>query len=384
MSQLRDLLSYLGSVKGDLSNITAPPFILAPKSAIEFPSIWASCHSLFLQPSLEPDPAERALLVLKNYLCSLRHLSSEDTTKKPLNPFLGELFIGTFKNKDSTDTMLIAEQVSHHPPVTACFIHNKERGICSSGFVAQETSFSLLDGVTVRQHGYAVVTDKKHDERHLMTMPTLRIKGMASGRTYVDLEGPCYISSSGGFVSRIQLSEHGSPLTGGHRRVTAELSDDSETGLGIIYRITGDWKNKLVIKNHQDRVIDEFYVDEVPVSHLSVKPVEQQSTWESRRVWNPVFEGIHEGDFDKVLRNKKAIEEAQRERRSDEAIRGVEWDRRFFTRYPSDQKATSLLDRIPDQAVRGFDPKRTDGFWKCREGETMKLLQRLEKPAIEP
>src|SRR5690242_819893 len=88
--RLKDVLSYFAAVKGDLSNVTAPPFILAPRSAIEIPAAWACHHGLFLQPADEPDAGVRALLLAKNYLCSLKQLvsaGSADASKNPLNSF---------------------------------------------------------------------------------------------------------------------------------------------------------------------------------------------------------------------------------------------------------------------------------------------------------
>ncbi|KAI0436518.1 hypothetical protein F4803DRAFT_541990 [Xylaria telfairii] len=47
LPQLRHFLTYLLTIKGDLSNITAPPFVLPPISATEIPASWASRHTLF-------------------------------------------------------------------------------------------------------------------------------------------------------------------------------------------------------------------------------------------------------------------------------------------------------------------------------------------------
>jgi hypothetical protein len=66
-----------------------------------------------------------------------QHSNKDENGKKrrmkPLNPFLGELFIGKWKDEAGT-TRLVAEQVSHHPPATACNIWNDEHGVrvCSS------------------------------------------------------------------------------------------------------------------------------------------------------------------------------------------------------------------------------------------------------------
>lgn len=106
---------FLATVRGDLSNITAPPFLLAPQSIVELPSYWAEKPSIFVAPALEPNPQKRALLVLKWFLCSLKQQcyvgrDVKDGVKKPLNAFLGEMFLGRFHDgKEST--RVISEQV---------------------------------------------------------------------------------------------------------------------------------------------------------------------------------------------------------------------------------------------------------------------------------
>lgn len=40
--------------------------------------------------------------------------------KKPLNPVLGELFYGTWPDENGRgETILVSEQVSHHPPIVS-------------------------------------------------------------------------------------------------------------------------------------------------------------------------------------------------------------------------------------------------------------------------
>jgi oxysterol-binding protein-related protein 9/10/11 len=114
-SGLRQFLASISTIKGDLSNITAPPFLLARKSAVEFPATWCERPSILIAPALEADAEKRALLVLKWYLSALKtqqyHTGDEvEGVKKPLNAFLGELFIAEW-NDESGKTKLLAEQV---------------------------------------------------------------------------------------------------------------------------------------------------------------------------------------------------------------------------------------------------------------------------------
>lgn len=108
-------LKSIASFSGDLSTLTAPPFILSSKSLVEFSAYWTEHPSIFVAPAHEQDPQKRALLVLKWFLSTLKqsYASRSDkygNEKKPLNPFLGELFIGKWVDAAGT-TELVSEQV---------------------------------------------------------------------------------------------------------------------------------------------------------------------------------------------------------------------------------------------------------------------------------
>lgn len=111
----RSLIKSIASYNGDLSSITAPPFIVGTISLTEFSAYWTEQPSIFVAPASEPDPAKRAMLVLKWFLTSLRpsYASRSDklgSEKKPINPFLGELFLGKWVDQ-AGETELVSEQV---------------------------------------------------------------------------------------------------------------------------------------------------------------------------------------------------------------------------------------------------------------------------------
>lgn len=126
-------MQSISTIKGDLSNITAPPFLLASQSTAEFPAYWAENPSVFCAAASEPSPERRALLVLRWFLAALRRQQyagrdEKDGVKKPLNAFLGELFLAEWQDQMG-ETKLISEQVSHHPPITACYLWNDQHGV---------------------------------------------------------------------------------------------------------------------------------------------------------------------------------------------------------------------------------------------------------------
>lgn len=380
LGQLKDFLAYLATVKGDLSNITAPPFVLASKSAIEIPSAWSCHHSLFLAPASEPDPTTRALLVVKNFLVSLRQIVSDgtdDAAKKPLNPFLGELFMGEFQSGGGTK--LITEQVSHHPPVTACFAYNKEHGVTSSGFGRQETSFSPTGGVTVKQIGYAVVNFERLEERHLMTMPTICVKGLTTGMPHPEFEGTSWISSSSGFVTKVQFEGKGKLGMGSKNKITATVFQTSNPDEPLYY-FTGHWDGNIVLKDSKDNVVEEFDVEDNDTEEIHVKPLEAQIPWESRRAWHKVFDGIREGDIEKVNTHKTRLEESQRAMRKNEKSQGVDWKCSFFSSYDEDPATAQLLNAVSDNNSDLFDSEKTAGVWKfIGVSEAEELISRLHQ-----
>jgi hypothetical protein len=128
------LSKSIATFKGDLASLTAPPFLLSPQSMVEFSTYWAEHPSLFVAPSLESEPEKRMLLVLRWFLSTLKqqHSPVDENGKKkklkPLNPFLGETFLGRWCD-DVGETKLVAEQVSHHPPATAYNVWNDQYGV---------------------------------------------------------------------------------------------------------------------------------------------------------------------------------------------------------------------------------------------------------------
>ncbi|MCJ1281678.1 Oxysterol binding protein, partial [Xylographa opegraphella] len=117
----------IASFNGDLASLTAPPFILGTISLTEFSGYWAENPASFVSPARGTTPEERAKLVLRWFLTTLKQQycsrsDSEGNEKKPLNPFLGELHIGQWPSvlvkpaKDAKDdwetgvTTLVSEQ----------------------------------------------------------------------------------------------------------------------------------------------------------------------------------------------------------------------------------------------------------------------------------
>ncbi|KAJ6181793.1 hypothetical protein N7485_000435 [Penicillium canescens] len=345
----------VATFKGELSSLTAPPFILSSTSLVEYSAYWAGQPALFVQPAKEADSEKRALQVLKWFLSTLHQQYCSRSEKfgserKPLNPFLGELFIGKWKNGDSDvgDTSLISEQVSHHPPATAFAIRNENHGV---------------------QIGHALYTltppGSNEKEIYLITLPRLRIKSLLYGTPFVELERKSMIASSSGYIAEIDYSGKGW-LSSKKNSFTASLYEASGGKKKPLYLVDGQWSDSFSISNLRTKeVVDKYVVRDSKTTPLTLAPIEKQDLYESRRAWSNVAAGIRQGDMDAVSRAKWCIESAQRELRRVEKAEGREWERRFFYRVDEKDEGPEFqyLSRVLDLSST-LDSEKSGGVWR--------------------
>ncbi|GFP55958.1 hypothetical protein ACSS6W_006156 [Trichoderma asperelloides] len=367
-------LKSIASFNGDLSSLTAPPFILSSQSLTEFSSYWATHPPIFTAAAAESDPAKRAMLVLKWFLSTLKHQYASRSEqfgneKKPLNPFLGELFLGSW-NDEAGKTTLISEQVSHHPPATAYCIRNEKTGVQLEGYNAQKASFKST--IIVKQIGHAVLTipvgsgDSKELERYLITLPSLHIEGLIFGAPFVELDGSTTITSSSGYSAKIDYSGKGW-LSGKKNTVIATVfPTDNEKE--VLYNVTGQWTKEFEIyegpakKNSKSTLVSVYDAAGTSQSELKLEPLEKQHPLESRRAWSKVAEAIQKSDMDTVSIEKTKIEQAQRLMRAKENAGNHTWERRYFKAATEDETLT-LLGKAAGVPLDG-DKDKTGGLWR--------------------
>ncbi|KIX10450.1 uncharacterized protein Z518_01533 [Rhinocladiella mackenziei CBS 650.93] len=362
ISALKDFLAFLATVRGDISHITAPPFILAPQSLTEFPSYWAERPSLFTAAAHESSAEKRILVVLKLYLASLQRQyyvgrSVKEGLKKPLNPFLGELFfceytdhVVTAEKASASTVRVISEQVSHHPPTTACYLSADEHGVHAEAYSTQHTTLSGTS-VMIRQSGHALLTVDKYNETYLLPLPDVWARSVLSGVPWPELDGKYKILSSNGYTAEMRFTAK--KLWGGVRNMfEASIYRTADTDKNSLYFLSGSWSSSFSIFNSKGDETETFDLSEPknqPVL-MSIKPLEEQSPWESRRAWGATFEAIRKADNGAVVHEKSKLENAQRQMRRHEQKEGKKWETMFFTRRDGvERDDEDVVERIFDQ-----------------------------------
>ncbi|CAL9731180.1 oxysterol-binding protein homolog 4 [Monosporozyma unispora] len=347
-------LKSISSFSGDLSALSAPPFILSPVSLSEFSQYWGTYQDLFLAiaqinkqnyqayypqiRSIDTPEVTRMLAVLQWYLATLKCQYTSRTQKggfekKPLNPFLGEVFVGKWENNETKkgDTVFLSEQVSHHPPVNAFAVINEENNIQLQGYTQIKSSFSKTLKLNVKQHGHAIID--ANGNSFLITLPAIHLEGMLVASPYVELEDKSYIQSSCGMIWRIEYSGKGY-FSGQKNSFKANLYVNStvmEKEGKPIYTVSGQWSGASTILDGSKEVLFSDISRYQPHS-LQVKPIDNQHDLESRKAWDDVAKAIELGDMKLISQTKNKLENHQRKLRRKEEQENKHWQNRWFKR----------------------------------------------------
>ena len=334
---------FLSSVQGDLSNVTAPPTFLAPSSVVEVGHCWAQRPAVFAAPAREADPEKRALLVLRLVLVALRSQlyiagSPAVSIKKPLNAFLGEVFLASWADDAAkARTRLVAEQVSHHPPITAMHIADEANGVRADGYARVEMTFTGT--VNIRQVGHV-------GQRHqVLLVPAVQAQ---HGVAEMDFSGEGYLS-------------------GRRNSFDARLFRADDPGR-VLYRAAGVWSRGWTVTDARTGAEVERYDVEAPENApapAELTPRAEQDVWESRRAWGGVLDGMAAGDVCRVVAEKKRLEQAQRLMRRREAAAGAKWEPLFFRSLAGAEH--DVFHRLAEGTTWPLCDEKTKGVWRVRE-----------------
>ncbi|OTB19162.1 hypothetical protein K445DRAFT_314034 [Daldinia sp. EC12] len=365
-------MKSVATFRGDLTSLTAPPFLLAPRSIVEYSTYWSEHPRLLVSPAKEECPKRRALLVLQWFLSTLKHqhASRDENGKrkkmKPLNPFLGEIFLGKWVD-DAGTTHLITEQVSHHPPATAYRIWNDAHGVRLEGHVSPKAYFSST--INIERQGYSILHIDKYNEDYWITMPKVHVEGIVTLQIAPELSGVSHIRSSSGYTTCINYSSKGW-LKGKSNAFTAAIYPDNDESHPL-FALEGRWSDSYTIKDGKGKLLETVNLGSLRRTPLEVAPVESQHPLESRRAWKPVVDAINASDIFTTGHEKGKIENAQRALRKMERDAGKTWVRRYFTQVEEDPIAEKLAVKSKNPTADG--PGRM--IWKFDEEKYKRIME---------
>jgi hypothetical protein len=320
------LMTFLKSVRPgmDLTQMCAPMFVVKPISLLEkLADAYRPTDSL-LKVCHMKNQRDRMLAVIEYYVGNLR--SEPKTSFKnisPYNPILGEQFICEYhhnefslkedepehypdnfeQNTRKSVTNAWLEQVSHHPPISAVHIENR-----NAGFVFRTTQAMTVKLGLNKVTGKVSGTNELHvlgpwNEMYEMEHPHYIGRGIILGSSCFELSDELTIVCQKTNMKAVIKFSSGSTISG-------EVFENNKK----IMKMKGSFITDLTVvecDTKSSRKLIDFTKERVYMK--IVKPVYEQSENESHRVWHGVTHALKElKNEDLASKIKSEIEENQR------------------------------------------------------------------------
>ncbi|KAH8336601.1 hypothetical protein KR074_011993 [Drosophila pseudoananassae] len=295
----------------DLSKVVLPTFILEPRSFLDKLSD-SYYHADILSKAVHEDDAfTRMKLIVQWYLSSF--YKKPKGLKKPYNPILGERFRCYWQHPTGSRTFYIAEQVSHHPPVSAFYVTNREDGFSITCSILAKSKF-YGNSTSAVLEGAATMTLLPRGECYTASTPYAHCKGILMGTLSMELGGKINIECENtGY--RTELEFKLKPFLGGSD-ATNVVVGKIKLGKETLATISGHWDKECRIKD--SKTGEETLLFRADAEMRSKRltrylvPVEEQHPFESQLLWQRVSDAIAREDQVAATEEKTVLEERQR------------------------------------------------------------------------
>ncbi|CAG5927299.1 unnamed protein product [Menidia menidia] len=367
----------------DLSKVVLPTFILEPRSFLDKLSDYYYHADFLSEAAVEENAYNRMKKVVKWYVSGF--YKKPKGLKKPYNPIIGETFRCMWLHqKTNSKTFYIAEQVSHHPPVSAFYVSNRKDGFCLSGSILAKSKFYGADSTSRRSSqlttvhfvlgnslsaildGEARLTFLNRGEDYVMNMPYAHCKGgcafLPHSRLHrefmllssvlnefaCDLLGILYGTMTlelGGQITiacektgySAQLEFKLKPFLGSSDCVN-QFSGKIKLGKEVLATLEGHWDSEIFINDKKTGMVDTFWnpTPDLRQSRLirHTVPPEEQGELESERLWQHVTRAINNKDQTEATNEKFILEEAQRKSARERKAKCEDWVPGLFEQDP--------------------------------------------------
>ncbi|GAA5832768.1 hypothetical protein JCM11251_005755 [Rhodosporidiobolus azoricus] len=324
-NMLLALISQL-RVGMDLSRVTLPVFVLEPRSMLERVTDFHS-HPELLHGVTNLSQEERFISVLRYYLAGW-HIKPKGV-KKPYNPVLGEFFRCRYDYDDGSVGYYMAEQVSHHPPISAWYFASPESGLELCGELRPKSKFlgnsaaTLMDG---ESHVRFLDGPGAEDGEYDIGMPNMYARGILFGKMVLELGDTSGVhNEKTGISCDVEFKTKGF-FSGTYNSIAGKIKGPK----GEIGEVSGYWSDTMEIQRKGKGKEVLFDAHKATVKQKSVSPEDQQQPFESRRLWSKVTAAIKANDIDAATDAKSAIEDAQREAAREREAKGETFEPKWF------------------------------------------------------
>ncbi|XP_050041896.1 oxysterol-binding protein-related protein 11-like isoform X2 [Dermacentor andersoni] len=293
----------------DLTKVALPSYVLEPRSLLEVYADFMSYPDMFLRIADGETPEERLVMVTEWLLCSLYATRKSRSARKPYNPVLGEMFHCSWQVAGSSETgtqvTFVAEQVSHHPPVSAFYVECLEKQMCLQASLSIKSNL-MGNYVGLQFMGEVELCLLSLGETYSIGLPTMYWRSLLS-QPYIELGGRVTVACGDAIAP---ITFHTKPFYGGKLHcISGEVK--SVTG-ETVCKISGEWDTRLELQ-YADGRSKEWKIRELKRQQKRCRPIDAQDNFESRRLWQPVTQALRSGNAVLASHHKCKIEERLQE-----------------------------------------------------------------------
>lgn len=339
----------------DLTRVVLPTFVLEKRSLLEMYADFLGHSELFVRIADQKKSEDRMLAVLEFYLTSFQVGRKSGVAKKPYNPILGEYFVCSMdpskstkktsmqqSNQDNPVTngdhhtaavndrvYFVAEQVSHHPPISAFYAECPSKNISMNTHIWTKSKFYGMS-IGVINIGEGVISLPEIHEDYVITFPNAYCRSILT-TPWIELGGKTLIRCpQSGYHASITF--HTKPFYGGKaNRVTFEVKNSSSDTGHVVCHGEGSWDGTIDFKYpNRTPASKSINVKNLYVTPKRVRLLSEQAEFESRKLWQNVTEALLQTNLEKATEEKHKLEERQRTEAKERVACGTEWKTKTF------------------------------------------------------
>ncbi|KAL0481038.1 hypothetical protein AKO1_013683 [Acrasis kona] len=300
----------------ELWRLSVPTFILQPVSMLEKLSHYSSPNEIIKNVHKNERPEGRFLQVLNWLLSNWRTIPRHGLeASKPYNPILGEIFKCEWEHQDGSKAKFIAEQISHHPPVSAFEMSDPSNGDFKySAWVYPQTTISYyVASIMTGEFNVSFVPEgQTQREVYSLKQPPVSCTGILYGEKYIEIYDKMELTCANtNLHAEITFESGGTNALSG--KVYRVMEDGERED---VYEVSGVINQKVEATNARTKSTQVLF-DTKTLQRLkkNIRPVAEQDENESRRVWHHLTKALKEKNFDDAQLQKHIVEERERTRR---------------------------------------------------------------------
>ncbi|EGD76570.1 oxysterol-binding protein 1 [Salpingoeca rosetta] len=360
-----------------MSHISMPVTFNEPLSALQRLCEEAEHSHLLDQASIEDSPHQRLLLV-GAFAVSMYGQTAYRSGRKPFNPILGETFDAVLPDRGFR---FIAEQVSHHPPISVGVAESKHWTLYQEAGAKTSMRPSSLKIVP---HGFVRVKLHAHDETYEWSKVTTTVEDVLSGKKWVDHHGKLVVTClNSGDVCLVEFQQYSVMSKKKKFNVRGQVLTAAAPKRPVA-SFSGKWTEQIVC----DQTGEVLWTNEPPsqaaldhgfgfsafACRLNELPPQDSQQYArllpSDSRFRPDQRMLENAQYDEAAEEKKRVEQVQRDARAARAAANTGYEPRFFRccRLPVPRPHTvafALKDKRHQETVRE-EWVYKGGYWRMK------------------